>query len=577
GWDWDFGDGGTSTAQNPSYSFDEPGIYTVPLTVSSSSQGCNATETKIDFVTVQASPVADFTGNPTGGEAPLTVNFTDLSTGNPDTWSWDFGDGGTSTEQHPTYEYQNQGKYTVTLTASNACGSDIATKVDYIDVTEPQPPMRAYTLSDIPVIGTVTGNFTDTYTSDNVYEVITEVEYTGHPRKRYSYLEHKWNFNIGSATSATFYVEAYRPDNSDGDDFTFAYSTDDVTYNALLTVASAAEQVYSADLPGGVNGIVYIRVTDTNRSWDYTSLDPVYIDDMYIEYESQPAPPVAEFSASPSSGPVPLTVNFTDLSLGNPDTWDWTFGDGGTSTAQDPVYEYTAVGKYTVTLTVTNSYGTDSETKVDYINVTDVGITVHVYDMVVGRAKVGPNYIGTCTVTIYDNLNNPVSGATVSVTATGPTGGDYSDVTVGDGTVSFETAGMKKPSGEWCFEVTDVTHASYTYDPGSNNVTMACESGPVFGTGGAVTLMVPQVFSVSNSPNPFNPETEIHYTLPVNANVTLEIFNIVGQRIATLVNEMQNSGYHRVTWNASDVPSGVYFYRIVAGEFTATNKMVLMK
>jgi PKD repeat protein len=578
-WNWTFGDGGTSTTQNPSYAYNTPGTYTVALTVSSSSQGCNATETKTNYITVQASPTADFVGSPTGGSAPLTVNFTDLSTGNPDTWSWDFGDGGTSTAQNPTYEYQNMGIYTVTLTASNACGSDIATKVDYIDVTEPQPETKVYALSDIPVVGVVTGDYTSTHVSDNGYEVLTEIEYTGHPRKRYSYLEHKWNFNLGGGGSnMLFFLEAYRPANTDGDNFTFAYSTDDATYYDMISVASGTEQVYSYALPAGLTGTVYVRVLDSNRSWDYTSLDPVYIDQMYFQFESGPVPPMAEFSGSPTSGTVPLTVTFTDLSTGNPDTWDWTFGDGGTSTAQHPVYEYTALGKYTVTLTVTNAYGTDSETKIDYITVTEAGNTMYVFDMVVGRVKAGPNYLGTGTVTIYDNLNNPVSGATVYANYDGPTSGSTSGVTGGDGTIELQSSGMKKPSGEWCFEVTNVTHATYIYDSGANNVTRSCESGDVYWNGESVTLLsVPEEFSVTNFPNPFNPEAEIQYSLPVSTPVTLEIFNVVGQRIATLVNETRSAGYHTVTWNASDVPSGVYFYRILAGEFTATNKMILMK
>ncbi len=190
-WDWDFGDSvGTSTEQNPNYTYNSAGTYTVILTVTNSCG--NDTETKTDYITVTCTPpVADFSGSPTSGEVPLTVNFTDLSTG-ATSWDWDFGDGiGTSTEQNPSYTYNSVDTYTVSLTVSNACGSDIATKVDYIAVTEPQGPSVAYALSDIPVTGTVTGSYADTRTGDNIYEVITEVEYTGHPRKRYSYLEHK--------------------------------------------------------------------------------------------------------------------------------------------------------------------------------------------------------------------------------------------------------------------------------------------------------------------------------------------------------------------------------------------------
>jgi len=81
-------------------------------------------------------PVADFTGSPTSGAAPLAVQFTDASTG-ATSWSWTFGDGGTSTAQNPSHSYAAAGAYTVSLTATNSAGSDVATTVDYITVTEP--------------------------------------------------------------------------------------------------------------------------------------------------------------------------------------------------------------------------------------------------------------------------------------------------------------------------------------------------------------------------------------------------------------------------------------------------------
>jgi PKD repeat protein len=80
-------------------------------------------------------PTADFTGTPTSGTAPLTVNFTDASTGNPTAWAWDFGDGATSTERNPSHTYATAGTYTVTLTASNAGGNDTDTKTGYITAT----------------------------------------------------------------------------------------------------------------------------------------------------------------------------------------------------------------------------------------------------------------------------------------------------------------------------------------------------------------------------------------------------------------------------------------------------------
>jgi len=82
-------------------------------------------------------PVAHFSASPTSGIAPLTVNFTDQSTGQITSWSWDFGDGSTSTEQSPSHTYNNSGIYTVTLTVAGPEGSDKETKTDYIKVRSP--------------------------------------------------------------------------------------------------------------------------------------------------------------------------------------------------------------------------------------------------------------------------------------------------------------------------------------------------------------------------------------------------------------------------------------------------------
>ena len=87
-------------------------------------------------------PVAAFTGSPLTGEAPLTVAFTDLSTGSPTEWLWSFGDGNLSTEQNPTHVYNEPGEYTVNLKTTNAGGFDTEQKDKYITVTV--PPRKAY-------------------------------------------------------------------------------------------------------------------------------------------------------------------------------------------------------------------------------------------------------------------------------------------------------------------------------------------------------------------------------------------------------------------------------------------------
>jgi len=110
-------------------------------------------------------PVANFTAAPLNGSAPLTVNFTDTSSNTPTSWSWNFGDSGTSTVRNPSHTYTTAGSYTVTLTATNAYGSDGETKTNYITVTTPAPPVANFTASTTnPSVGSAV-TFTDTSTN----------------------------------------------------------------------------------------------------------------------------------------------------------------------------------------------------------------------------------------------------------------------------------------------------------------------------------------------------------------------------------------------------------------------------
>ncbi|HII93819.1 MAG TPA: PKD domain-containing protein, partial [Methanosarcina sp.] len=132
-WKWDFGDGTSSIQQSPTHKYSKAGVYTVSLTVKNA-VGTN-TVTKTDYIKVTEKPVAEFSASPTSGKMPLTVAFTDKSTGTPTKWKWNFGDGTTSTQQNPKHKYSKAGNYTVTLTATNAAGSSTTTKTDYIKVT----------------------------------------------------------------------------------------------------------------------------------------------------------------------------------------------------------------------------------------------------------------------------------------------------------------------------------------------------------------------------------------------------------------------------------------------------------
>jgi len=131
-WKWDFGDRSTSFFQNPIHKYSKVGKYTVSLTVKNAA-GRN-TVTKKYYINVVTKPVAAFSAKPTSGKAPLTVRFTDKSTGVPTAWKWSFGDGTTSTKQNPIHKYLQEGNYKVTLTVTNTAGSNTTTKKNYIKI-----------------------------------------------------------------------------------------------------------------------------------------------------------------------------------------------------------------------------------------------------------------------------------------------------------------------------------------------------------------------------------------------------------------------------------------------------------
>jgi len=137
------------------------------------------------------------------------------------------------------------------------------------------------------VKGTVSGDYTDTHTSNDVYESITERESGGKPSNRYSYLEHQWTFNVTGGSTVTFYIEAYKTDNSEGDDFVFAYSTNGEDWTNMVTVTKTSDDdsTQSYALPSSLSGTTYVRVKDTDQTAGNKSLDTIYVDHMYIRSE----------------------------------------------------------------------------------------------------------------------------------------------------------------------------------------------------------------------------------------------------------------------------------------------------
>jgi PKD repeat protein len=418
GWSWDFGDGGTSTAKNPSHTYDV-GTYTVALTVANDVGSDTETKTRYIIVTEQAQlpPVAGFSASPTSGNAPLTVNFTDSSTENPTSWSWDFGDGaGTSTDQNPSYTYNTSGVYTVTLTATNAYGSDEEIKEDYINVNAPSAGPLVADFEGSPTSGDapLTVHFTDLSTGDPI----------------------SWAWNFG---------------------------TDDISIQQ--------NPVYTYSQPGNYTVMLAVSDAGLNVDWEIKS--------NYITVTGQTGnPPAADFSATPTIGEAPLAVQFTDLSTNNPTSWSWDFGDGGTSAWQNPSHTYSNVGTYTVALTATNTSGFDTVAKVDYITVSD-DEPLPTPTLSVGVSTEYPAYkIGDrvyITVEVSDDLSGePVAGAAVNIRIATPNRQYTNGATANAAGVAEFQFKIKKPDGVG--EYTINAEASVSgYDPGSGSTTFLVE------------------------------------------------------------------------------------------------------
>jgi PKD repeat protein len=145
-WAWNFGDGSNATTKNPTHTYAAAGDYTVTLVASNATGPSSPVSTTVS-VTVPPVPTAAFTWS-AGASPPLTVQFTDTSTGSPTAWAWNFGDGSNATTKNPTHTFAAAGDYTVTLVASNATGpSSPVSKT--VTVSPPPPPPSSLTVNPI--------------------------------------------------------------------------------------------------------------------------------------------------------------------------------------------------------------------------------------------------------------------------------------------------------------------------------------------------------------------------------------------------------------------------------------------
>ena len=314
---WDFGDGSTSEERNPNYQYFDAGFYTISLTVKDI-DGEEHTETKFDYIEVLEDifPFTHFFADPTEAYTGELIQFTFLGEeGNgPSEFFYEFGDGSTSTEQNPTYSYSEAGIYSVILTVTDMDGDvDTLELINYISIEENLLPVADF-IADL----------TDTVTGEIIQFSFIGEEGNGP-------LDFFWDFGDGSDLSREGYP-------------THSYSESGI-YSINLTIM---------DINGDFDSLVFPN---------------------YITIEENILP-IADFSAEFSAdltnifeGDL-LEFNFTGTYGNDPNVFYWDFGDGTTSSEENPSHQYNEPGNYTVSLTIIDSNGDeDIEIKVDYIEV----------------------------------------------------------------------------------------------------------------------------------------------------------------------------------------------------------------
>jgi PKD repeat protein len=395
-WAWDFGDGTTANIQNPTHTFTTAGSYDVKLTVTRS----DTTDSTMQIINVGGVPNTDFVGSPLEINVNEPVKFTDKTTNAPTAWTWNFGDTAESTYQNPSHSYQLKGIYTVSLATRNENGRDVEVKKNYINVgVGPKAEFR-------PVVSP--------YHTYNVPKLVNFVDQS-------EGLPTSWAWDFGDGATST----EQNPQHVYMDEGTYTvkltvknnFGEDTKVRTDLITVGGGAAVEFTADATTvGVGRIVSFTdlstMSPTSWVWEFgdgttgagSNPDHAYhavgvydvtltasnlyqtnsrTKNMYITVMNIPR---ADFVADKTRGGSTMDVKFMDKSTGAPTAWKWDFGDGATSSEQNPMHTYTTIGIYTVTLTASNTNGSDTTSKTDYIVTTLAPVAEFKADRQVGKA-----------------------------------------------------------------------------------------------------------------------------------------------------------------------------------------------
>ncbi len=346
-------------------------------------------------IPVSVPPVVDFVISPGSGTAPLTIQCTDTSTGVFESILWDFGDGSNATETNPIHTYETPGEYTITLTRSSPGYPDKFAKTAVIQVQgPPEPPVAQFTISSTEGTAPFAIVCTDQSEGD-----ITEWI---------------WDFGDGKVIRGRNPTHTYVLPGQYPITLTVRGpgGKDELRKNSVITVLPSPEKLKASFSADPVRGTAPLSVifrdtsTGTISAWDWDFGDgtasheqnPTHVysqpgtysvklvvtgpdgrseksDENLIIVETAVEPVRAAFSVYPISGDAPLTVSCTDKTMGDADTWNWSFGDGGFSSEKNPNHTYNQPGIYTVSLEASGPGGKDSVVKNDLISVLGSGIS----------------------------------------------------------------------------------------------------------------------------------------------------------------------------------------------------------
>jgi PKD repeat protein len=395
-WAWDFGDGSTANVQNPSHTFATAGSYDVKLTVTRGGMTASSTQA----INAGGVPTTDFVGAPLAVNINEPVKFTDKSSNSPTSWKWEFGDTAESTAQNPTHAYQVKGIYTVTLTTRNDNGKDGETKKDYINVG--MGPKADFRPVNVP------------YSQFQVPKSVQFIDLSTQLPTSWA-----WDFGDGATSTDQNPSHLYMKEGTYTVKLTVKnnFGQDTKVMTDLITIGGGAAVDFSADKTTvGVGRVVSFTdlstINPTSWAWEFgdgqtgsgNNPDHVYravgvydvtltasnlyetnsrTKNMYITVLNIPR---AEFTADKTRGGAPMDVQFTDKSTGAPTAWKWDFGDGASSTEQNPKHTYTTLGTYTVSLTASNKDGSDITTKTNMIVTTLAPVAEFKADRQVGKA-----------------------------------------------------------------------------------------------------------------------------------------------------------------------------------------------